>query len=63
MHFLSTKDVSKLLNISGPTIRKLAESRLIPGATRIGKLWRFRKDVLMGWIEERTNSAPSQLIR
>ena len=54
MEFLSAETVAKLLNISSRTARKLGESHVLPGAIKVGKQWRFRKDLLLEWLEKET---------
>lgn len=52
--FLSIKDISKYLNIPKRSAYHLAKSGILPGAFRIGRHWRFRKDMLDEWVEEQT---------
>jgi len=59
MKFLSTKEVGKLLNITSRTVCNLANAKALPGAVRIGDLWRFRKDVLMDWLTKQTEPEAS----
>jgi excisionase family DNA binding protein len=45
----TASDLSKLLAVSTPTIRRLARDNLIPGRLPVGWL-RFRKDVIDRWL-------------
>ena len=59
MEFLTSEEVAKILNISGRTACKLGEAKVLPGATKIGKQWRFRKDILMNWLIQQTGPEAS----
>ena len=50
---MTTRDVSKYLKLHELTICKYAARGKIP-AVRIGKSWRFDKDVIDKWIGEGT---------
>ena len=42
--FLSTIQLAKMLNVSTKSIEKWRNQRIIPGACKIGRCWRFRKN-------------------
>ena len=52
---MTTKEMSSYLKLHEITICKYAASGAIP-ATRIGRVWRFDKDVIDDWIAEGQNS-------
>ena len=54
-HIMTTKELSRYLKLHEITICKHAASGGIP-ATRIGRVWRFDKDVIDDWIAEGKNS-------
>jgi excisionase family DNA binding protein len=47
---LTAKEAAKLLKISPATLQRLARANRAP-ALKIGKLWRFRKTDLDGWLD------------
>ena len=51
---MTTKEVSKDLKLHGITICKFAAQGKIP-AIRIGKVWRFNKEVIDKWIRTGQN--------
>jgi len=55
---MTTKELSRYLKLHEITICKHAASGDIP-ATRIGRVWRFDKDVIDDWIAEGQNSLGS----
>ena len=46
---MSTRDLAKYLRLHQITICKYAEKGIIP-AKRIGRVWRFDKEVIDRWI-------------
>lgn len=48
---MTSQEVSELLSISVRTIQRNARDNKIPGAFRMGKLWRFRKGDILAEIE------------
>jgi excisionase family DNA binding protein len=51
---MTIKDVAQYLRLSEAKVYELARARAIP-ALRIGKSWRFQKDLLQQWL--RRNAA------
>jgi len=51
---MTTKEISRYLNLYEVTICKYAAEGKIP-AIRIGRVWRFDKDVIDGWISAGQN--------
>lgn len=49
---LTVQDLSTYLKIPKSTLYKLAQEGKLPGQ-KIGKHWRFRKDVIDRWLEDR----------
>ena len=52
---LTVADVAQYLRISEAKVYRLAKERRLP-AIRIGKTWRFRKDLLDEWLSQCTES-------
>ena len=48
---MTVKDVAKYLRMSEAKVYRLVKEDLLP-AVRIGKTWRFRKDLLDDWLKE-----------
>lgn len=48
---MTVKDVAEYLRMSEAKVYKLTKEGVLP-AVRIGKTWRFRKDLLNAWLEE-----------
>jgi len=48
---MTIKDVAQYLRISEAKVYELARSGAIP-ALRIGKSWRFQKDLLKQWVRK-----------
>ncbi len=49
---LTVQEISQLLRIPKRSIYKFVNEGHIPGGFRIGKHWRFRKDVIENWLAE-----------
>ena len=59
---LDSDGAAQLLRIHPKTLQRMARRREIPGV-QIGKLWRFRRSELDGWMEaliERSHPVPPQ---
>lgn len=50
---LTTQEVAQYLRLTEATIYKLAKSGEIPAA-RVGRAWRFRKDLIDEWFKEQS---------
>jgi excisionase family DNA binding protein len=48
---MTVKDVAEYLRMSEAKVYKLVKEGLLP-VVRIGKTWRFRKDLLDDWLKE-----------
>jgi excisionase family DNA binding protein len=48
---MTVKDVADYLRMSEAKVYKLVKEGVLPVA-RIGKTWRFRKDLLDAWLEQ-----------
>jgi excisionase family DNA binding protein len=48
---MTLKQVAIYLQLDVTTIYRLAQSHRIP-ATKIGRVWRFRKDLIDKWLED-----------
>lgn len=49
----TVREVAEYLRMSEAKVYRLVREQQIP-AVRIGKTWRFRKDLLDEWLNERT---------
>jgi len=52
---LTVREVAEYLRMSEAKVYRLAKERRLP-AIRIGKAWRFRKDLLDEWLSQCTES-------
>jgi excisionase family DNA binding protein len=52
---LTVREVAEYLRMSEAKVYRLANERQLP-AIRIGKAWRFRKDLLDEWLSKCTES-------
>jgi len=65
---LTVREVAAYLRMSETKVYRLVKERQLP-VFRIGKSWRFRKDLLDEWLSQRTESSMkadgdgSQLLR
>jgi len=50
---LKVKDLAKYLKMDEHTVYRLARKGILP-AVKIGGEWRFRKDLVDRWIEEKS---------
>jgi len=50
---LKVKDLAKYLKMDEHTVYRLARKGILP-AVKIGGEWRFRKDLVDKWIEEKS---------
>jgi excisionase family DNA binding protein len=57
---LTVTEVSEWLRVSPRTIYRLLSVREIP-ALRIGKKWRFNRQQVAQWIEQKTEACPRGL--
>lgn len=48
---MTVKDVAEYLRMSEAKVYKLVKEGVLP-VVRIGKTWRFRKDLLNDWLKE-----------
>ena len=53
---LTVKELSDLLRLHPTTVYKLVRQGKIP-SFRVGNEWRFRKDAIMRWLSEKSESA------
>ena len=49
------EEARKYLKVSDSTLYRLAQGRKIP-ASKVGRAWRFRKEKLITWLEEKENA-------
>jgi excisionase family DNA binding protein len=52
---LTLKELCDLLRVHPSTVYKLLREGKIP-SFRIGSEWRFRRDVILGWMSEKSES-------
>jgi excisionase family DNA binding protein len=55
-NILTVKEICEILRIHPSTVYKLIRQGKIPGF-RIGSEWRFRKDVIMRWMDQRSGES------
>jgi len=60
--FLTVDELSQYIKIPKPTIYMLLSKRRIPGA-KVGRQWRFNKDAIDAWMEEKTEFYAKQMNR
>jgi excisionase family DNA binding protein len=53
---LTVREVAEYLRMSEAKVYRLAKERRLP-VVRIGKTWRFRKDLLDEWLSQCTESS------
>jgi excisionase family DNA binding protein len=53
---MTVHEVAEYLRMSEAKVYRLAKEHLLP-VVRIGKTWRFRKDLLDDWLSECTESS------
>lgn len=58
---LKTQAAAEMLGVHTETIRRLARKGELP-SFKVGKDWRFRRDVLMEWMEKSNQNSPSVCI-
>ena len=58
-HIMTTKEISQYLKLHEITICKYAVAGIIP-AIRVGRMWRFDKDVIDDWIRTGQNDLETQ---
>lgn len=51
---MTTREVAEYLRLAEATIYKLAQAGEIP-AIKVGRAWRFRKDLIDEWFEGRVD--------
>jgi len=56
---MTIDEVAEYLKLSKETLYKKVRKKEIP-AIKIGRLWRFRKEVIEKWIEEKAKSLPEK---
>ena len=52
MKMIGIKEVSTMLNVSHKTITRLQQLGKMPKSVRIGRLIRWREDVVLAWIND-----------
>lgn len=52
---LTFEEAKKYLKVSDSTLYRLVQRRKIP-ASKVGRSWRFRKEKLITWLEEKENT-------
>jgi excisionase family DNA binding protein len=52
---MTVRDVAEYLRMSEAKVYKLVKEGVLP-VVRIGKTWRFRKDLLDDWLKESSRS-------
>jgi len=52
--FWTAEEVSAYLRLPQSTVYKFAQEKILPGF-KVGKHWRFRRETILKWIDEREN--------
>ncbi|MBE3143871.1 MAG: helix-turn-helix domain-containing protein [Planctomycetes bacterium] len=53
-NFWTAEEVAAYLRIPQSTVYKFAQDKILPGF-KVGKHWRFRREAILEWIEQREN--------
>lgn len=48
--FLKAEEVAKLLRVNRKTVYEAVRRDEIPGVLRVGRILRFRRDAVLGWM-------------
>jgi excisionase family DNA binding protein len=59
--FMTLKEVAEHLRVTEKTIHRLLDKNAIP-ATRVGHLWRFERESLNKWLQERTTGVKNRIL-
>ena len=62
LFILATFEASQLIRISESKIREMAESSELP-AFRVGKNWKYRREALLGWVDDQVKSNQDRAAR
>ena len=57
---MTAQEVAQYLRLSTATVYKLAQAGKIP-ATRVGRAWRFKRELLDEWIKQQSSSKRATL--
>ena len=52
---LTFEEAKKYLKVSDSTLYRLVQRRKIP-ASKVGRVWRFRKEGLLEWLKKQENT-------
>jgi hypothetical protein len=58
--FLTADEVGALLRTTRKAVYVMAERRLLPGVTRLGRRILFRSDVLLHWLDQKSTPSPKE---
>jgi excisionase family DNA binding protein len=58
---MTLKEVAGYLRVTEKTIHRLLEKNAIP-ATKVGRLWRFNRDILDGWLKDNAVSIKKRIL-
>jgi excisionase family DNA binding protein len=53
---MTLDEVRKYLKVHRSTVYRLAEEGKIP-ASKVGRVWRFKKESIDGWLKKQENSS------
>lgn len=59
---MTAEEVARYLRLAEATVYKLAQAGRIPAA-KIGRAWRFRRDLLDEWFREEATSSGDDRVR
>ncbi len=61
----TARELARLLHVHPRTVRRLARDGDLPGAYKVGRLWRFRREAVQkmrGVVQRRTYGSPDAQI-
>ncbi len=62
MDFMTVHDLATYLRLSEAKIYRLANAGMVPGC-RLGKSWRFKKELIDDWIRRETEAGYHMVFR
>lgn len=60
-NLMTLKEVALYLRVTEKTIHRLLDKNAIP-ATKVGKLWRFDREALNGWLKDNTVTIKNRIL-
>ena len=61
--YITVDELAVLLRLSKATVTRLARENFIPGSAKFGKrVWRFKRDRVIEWIEQETKESSTRIL-